>query len=45
MMNHRFVTIKVKRQRYSGKPAVAVFIRDTTKKLNTRVLEMQRSEQ
>jgi len=34
---NRFVKIKVKRQKYNGKPSLIIFVSDVTKKILARI--------
>ena len=37
-LKDRFFAIKVKQQRYLGKKAIVIFMRDATKKIKTKIL-------
>lgn len=39
-LENRFFAIKVKQQNYFGKPAIAVYMNDTTKKMKAKILQM-----
>ena len=41
MTNH-FFTIKIKKQIYLGKPAVAIYINHVTKKIKEKLAKLQR---
>ena len=41
-INNLFYTIKVKPQSYLGKPAIAIYISDVTKKIHNKIYNMQR---
>jgi len=43
-LENRFFAIKVKKQTYMGKPAIAIYLSDTTKKIRAKILKMQRQE-
>ena len=42
---NRFFAIKVKEQIYLGKPSIAIYIRDYTKKIREKLLRLQRQEE
>ena len=44
-LQNNFFTITVKKTNYSGKPAIAVYIDNVTKKLNARVTQLKRLEE
>ena len=42
---NRYFAIKVKKQNYLGKPTIAVYVSDATKKMRAKILQLQRQEQ
>ena len=40
----KFLKIKVKRQSYEGKSAIVIFMYDVTKKINSKIVELQQQE-
>ena len=43
-IENRFLSLKVKKQVYLGKPATAIYINDVTKKINEKFMRMKRQE-
>ena len=43
-VQNNFLTIKVKKLNYIGKPAIAVYINNVTKDVNARVSNLKRLE-
>ena len=41
---YKFLNIKVKRQSYEGKSAIVIFIHDVSKKINSKIIELQQQE-
>lgn len=44
-IENRFISLKVKKQAYLGKPAVAIYINDCTKKIQAKIARFRRSEE
>ena len=43
-LQNNFLTVKVKKLNYTGKPAIAVYINNVSKNLNGRVAHLKRLE-
>ena len=43
-LDSRFVSIRVKRQNYLGESAIAIYLRDSTKKIEARLNHLQKMQ-